>query len=178
MIWSSIIIVDIFLKLFPSYINNKYIDYGIYKGLYTTEENYQFITHLESDIKDYYIDVDNRNICEVTVFPATYLMADAKVVAPDTWDCMGLHIANIDSWVSKRRVSIPITSNPIINYFEYFKTKPEHMIVIYYFVKDFVKNSNKYEINNFIKEHYFLDLNKEYTLSNLLIYKLANYFTS
>lgn len=160
-----------FLGLTPNYKNDKYIDYGIYKGLYTNKDDYEFITNLEKDIKNYFVNI-KPEICEVTVFPATYLMTDSKVIAPDTWDSMELHVANIESWVNERNIPIPIPSYPLTNYFEYFKIKPQYFVAVDYYVRDFKNNNHKYEINNFIDEYYYIDYEKEYNLSRLIIYRI------
>jgi len=160
-----------YLGSIPNYKNDKYIESGIYKGLYTNNDDYEFITSLEKDLKDYFR-IDKPDICEITVFPATYLMTDANVIAPDTWDCMELHVANIESWVNERNIPIPIPSYPLTNYFEYFKIKPQYLVAVDYYVRDFKNNNHKYEINNFIDEYYCIDYEKEYNLSRLIIYKI------
>lgn len=155
----------------PNYKNDTYIDYGIYKGLYTNKDDYKFITNIEKDLKDYF-ENNKSEICEVTVFPATYLMTDAKVIAPDTWDSMELHVANIDSWVIERNIQIPIPDYPLTDYFAYIMKKPKYIVSVDYYVRDFKNNTGKYEINNFLNEYYYVDYEKEYNLSRLIVYKI------
>lgn len=149
----------------------KRIDQGIYNMLYTDNDNYNFVINLEKDIQSYFLN-NKPSLYEVTVFPAIYLMADAKVCAPDTWDTMQLDVSNIESWKNTRNIRFPISSSPVINYFNYFNVKPEYITMVDYYVKDFISSNGKYEIKDFINHNYYKVYESNYGLSNLVVYKL------
>ena len=149
----------------------KRIDCGIYNMLYTDNENYNFITCLEKDLNLFFAN-DKPSLYEVTVFPAVYIMTDAKVCAPDTWDTMQLDVANIESWKYTRNIKFPISSYPVVDYFNYYNVKPLYITMVDYYVRDFLTSNRKYEIKEYINKNYNIVYEKNHGLSNLVIYKL------
>ena len=80
------------------------------------------------------------SICAVTRMPMVYLMANAEVCTPSTWDAQ---------YLSRGYTS----AAPLLDYFEAMQEIPDVLIAMDMDIADFYENP-KYEINEFIDEYY------------------------
>ena len=116
------------------------VEYGIYKGLYTTPERKRFVEEMENVLTDYIM--PSEKICAVTRVPMVYLMSKAKTCVPQTWDAQ---------FLARGYTS----SSPLLEYFQAMGEIPDILIATDMDVPDFYNNS-KYEIHEFIEEKYEL----------------------
>lgn len=116
------------------------VEDGIYKGLYTTQGRKQFVEKAEKMLKEE-INIEDQ-ICVVTRAPMVYLMANANICAPQTWDAQFLYRGYT-------------SAAPLLDYFEIVKKVPDVLVATDMDIKDFYNNS-KYEINEFINRNYEL----------------------
>lgn len=116
------------------------VEEGIYKGLYTTQGRKQFVEKAEDMLREE-INKEDK-ICVVTRAPMVYLMANADICAPQTWDAQFL----CQGYTS---------AAPLLDYFEVIKEVPDVLVATNMDVSDFYNNP-KYEINEFINRNYEL----------------------
>jgi len=119
---------------------------GVYKGLYTTKERSAFVQQLEQFVSG------NTNADEtllvVTREPMVYVMSEAKICSPQTWDSQFLSRGNT-------------SAEPILSYFRQTeRTFPDIIIATNSAPTDFFEN-DAYEIKHFIDEKYSLQQTKE-----------------
>lgn len=115
------------------------VEYGVYKGLYTTSERKIFVEKLERELKRI---PKNKTVCTVTRAPMVYVMSQAQICAPQTWDAQFL----MRGYTS---------SKPLMDYFKAINQTPDILVATSLDVNDFYENS-KYEINTFIESYYTL----------------------
>ena len=117
---------------------NSRVDAGIYKGLYTTEEKKNYLENLELDIKN---TIDrNTRVCMVNNMPALYLMSEADICAPQTWDAQFL----ANGYTS---------AQPLISYFEHKKKMPDIMIANNYIDNEIFQRTDA-EIWDYLEQYY------------------------
>lgn len=116
------------------------VEEGIYKGLYTEQGRKQFVEKAERMLKEEINKEDQ--ICTVTCAPWAYLMANANICSPQTWDPQFLYKGYT-------------SATPLLDYFEIMEEIPDVLIATDMDVKDFYENS-KYEVNEFINRNYEL----------------------
>ena len=114
------------------------VEVGIYKGLYTTESRKHLIQQTEKELETY-IDRED-SICVITRAPMVYMMAKAKICAPQTWDAQ---------FLARGYTS----AKPLLTYFEAMGEYPDILVATSLDVPDFLEN-DKYEIHKLIKERY------------------------
>lgn len=114
------------------------VEEGIYKGLYTIQNRKQFVEKTERMLKEQISTQDS--ICAVTRMPMVYLMANAEICAPTTWDAQ---------YLSRGYIS----AAPLLDYFESMQEIPDVLVAMDMDIADFYENP-KYEINEFIDEYY------------------------
>ncbi len=114
---------------------------GIFKGLYTTKEELNYVVDLERFVKDN-ID-DDKSICVVTREPMIYVMSDSYIFSPQTWDPQFLYRGNV-------------SAAPLMDYFRCMGDKfPDMIIATNSAPTDFFVN-NDYEIKLLMEKQYLL----------------------
>lgn len=117
------------------------VEYGIYRGLYTTPERKRLVEELERELGENIC--QDETVCAVTRAPSVYMMSKAKICAPQTWDAQ---------FLARGYTS----AEPLLSYFRAIGEIPDVLVAATWDVSDFYENP-KYEINAFIDEHYELD---------------------
>ena len=128
---------------------------GVYKGLYTTKERSEFVQQAEQFVSG------NTNADEtllvVTREPMVYVMSEAKICSPQTWDSQFLYRGNV-------------SAEPILSYFRQTgRTFPDIIVATNSAPTDFFEN-DAYEIKHFIKENYSLRQTTEMNETKMAIW--------
>ena len=122
------------------YLNTK-VSSGVFEGLYTSKERREFIMKFEDFISEN--TNSNETICVVTREPMIYVMSDARIQSPQTWDPQYLYRGYT-------------SSEPLLSYFKDLNIEyPDTIIATNSAPSDFFEN-NQYEIKEFINENYSL----------------------
>ncbi len=127
---------------------NTLVTIGIYKGIFTTEDQAEQITKLENYLED------NTNPSQKLLFldqaSFGYLMTDCQVCAPSTWDRMQYH----KHWNDPSLV---------YSYFENTNTVPDQIIYIDYGRDAMLSiDDPTYLFNDFVYQHYVLSEKREF----------------
>lgn len=120
-------------------LNNK-VEFGIYKGLYTTETRKKMVQELELELEKL-IERD-ETVCTVTRAPMVYLMAKAQICAPQVWDAQ---------YLARGYTS----AEPLLSYFQAVGKVPDILVATSDSVPDFMDNK-AYEIHELIDVMYQL----------------------
>lgn len=130
---------------------------GIYKGIFTTSENCEYLAKLEKYIKEVTLPTDA--VFAQQSFPALYLMSNGRMLSPTSWSSLVF-------------ADVPYTGNDFIcKYFEFMEREPD--IILYHYnhfgpvvhIKD-----NLYPFCRFVNEKYEKMEEKE-DLPGLEIYR-------
>lgn len=117
------------------------VESGIYKGIFTTYENSEYLTRLETYIKEITSSTDEVFIQQS--FPALYLMSEGRMLAPTSWSSLVF-------------ADVPYTGDDYIRkYFEFVKREPD--IILYHYNNFGPKvqiEDNAYPFCDFINESY------------------------
>lgn len=121
--------------------SNSRVESGIYRGLFTTEDNNRYLTSLEAYVKD--VTEPEDYIFAQQSFPALYLMSEGKMLAPTSWSAFVFY-------------NIPYTGNDYVRrYFEFVQKEPD---VILYHYNNFGPavdmEKDEYPFCTFIRENY------------------------
>ena len=120
------------------------VESGIYRGLYTTPERKRLVEELERVLEANIC--QDETVCVVTRAPAVYMMAKAKICAPQTWDAQFLERGYT-------------SADPLLSYFEAIDETPDVLAATTWDISDFYENP-RYEINSFIDRYYKLSETK------------------
>lgn len=116
------------------------VESGIYRGLYTTPERKSLVEELERVLEANIC--QDETVCVVTRAPAVYMMAKAKIGAPQTWDAQ---------FLARGYTS----ADPLLSYFEAIEETPDVLAATTWDISDFYENP-RYEIKSFIDRYYKL----------------------
>lgn len=131
------------------------VESGVYRGLYTTEKRAEFVVEFERELREH---VDERkSICVVTKEPMIYVMSEARICTPLTWDPQFLNRGFT-------------SAAPVLDYFEAIHETPDIIAATTSSIADFYEN-DKYEINGFIKENYDIYYDKDIKGTILYLWK-------
>ncbi len=113
---------------------------GAFRGMFTTAEKKEYLDGLET-FADKNIHSGDR-LCVVTLEPSVYLMSDASMYTPWTFDAQYLFKGFYDA-------------DPLLDYFKQYKELPDVLVGTGRKNEDLLTNP-KYEIAGFISEYYIL----------------------
>ena len=135
----------------PVLLLNTKVERGIYKNLYTTSERRDFVLKMEDVISSNTTSSDH--LCVATLEPMLYVMSQAKITTPVTWD---------PQWLGRKtKQGILTSAKPLLSYFEKLSIPyPNVIATTNTRLKDFYEN-DVYEIKHFLKVNYEPFLFKE-----------------
>lgn len=139
------------------WMTNARVESGIYKGLFTTKENKEYLTELESYVKE--ITNEEDYVFAQQSFPALYLMTEGRMLAPTSWAAFVFS-------------DIPYTGNDYVRrYFDFVQREPDVILYHYNNLGPFVDiQENKYPFCKFIIDNYVEEEGSE-KLPKLKIYR-------
>ena len=128
---------------------NSKITKGVFSGQYTTSNRANYVENMEEFVNiniNSIANINEKKLSVVTLEPMVYLMSDAEIYTPWTFDVQYLFKGYF-------------SSKPLVDYYKQYKEYPQILFATNKNNPDFYNNS-KYEINNLINEKYIL-LKKE-----------------
>ena len=134
------------------------VEYGIYKGLYTTKNRKEAVEKIQKLVEDTI--PEGATVCTVTRMPYIYLMCKGKVFAPYAWEAQYLNRGFT-------------SAEPLLNWFSLHGDLPQYIVCSTNEIKDFFENK-KYEINILISEQYKLLIKDNTTDIPIYIYERNN----
>ena len=121
-----------------SSLNTK-VEEGVFKGLYTTADREEMVVEMEHVIRQQTSKDDT--MCVVTREPMLYVMSEAQICSPQTWD---------PQFLSRGYTS----AEPLLSYYEMLdRGYPDVMAATNSAPEDFFQN-DEYEIKAFIDSNY------------------------
>lgn len=120
---------------------NARVESGIYKGIFTTKENKEYLEGLEAYVKE--ITKKEDYVFAQQSFPALYLMTEGRMLAPTSWAAFVFY-------------DIPYTGNDYVcRYFNFVQREPDVILYHYNNFGPFVDiQENKYPFCKFIIDNY------------------------
>ena len=115
------------------------VDSGIYKGLYTTRNNADYVAKVEAGLSTFLMKED-ETVFTVNNIPYMYLMMKRKPLCPQTWDAQ---------FLARGYTS----AEPVLSYFDYIGEKPSVIIANNHLFPTLFDNK-AIEIWGFIKQYY------------------------
>lgn len=131
------------------------VEYGIYKGLYTTKNRKEAVERIQKLVKDTI--PEGATVCTATRMPYIYLMCKGKVFAPYAWEAQYLNRGFT-------------SAEPLLNWFSSHGDLPQYIVCSTNEIEDFFENK-KYEINVLILEQYRLIIKDNSTDIPIYIYE-------
>jgi hypothetical protein len=118
---------------------------GVFKGQWTTPEKKEYLDNMESFLDENISSlpgIESKDFAVITLEPMAYLMTDARMYTPWTFD---------SEYLFKGFFS----SKPVTDYYEAYGRYPQVLFATNYHNEDFFENP-EYEINGLIEEKYSL----------------------
>lgn len=135
---------------------NTRVSAGVFSGQWTTEEKADYLDCMETFVDETVNTIpkiETRKFAVVTLEPMAYLMTNARIYTPWTFD---------SEYLFKGFYS----AKPIMDYYKQYGEYPQILFATNKHNQDFYENS-KYEVNNLIHEKYHLiesrELNEDVT---------------